>query len=118
MRAHPSSMLHNLTALAVLAVVLTAGVATAHGPTVRVSYKGIQPERLVVEVGQTVHFHNANSSGAPCTIVAEGGAFVSPTLGRAEGYHYTFEELGTVQYKIQEFPGVTGRVTVVEPGKE
>ena len=40
--------------------------ALAHGDTIRLSYARVQPERLVVVAGTTVHFHNANQSGAPC----------------------------------------------------
>ena len=94
---------------------LTAAPAAAHGPNVRVSYRTATPAALTIEVGQTVHFQNANSAGGPCTVIEDEGAFESPTLGHAEGWHYTFVQPGTFAYHVREFPGVTGIVRVVEP---
>ena len=107
----------SLSALCLLVLLALASPATGHGPTVRVSYKGVQPAQLVVEVGQTVHFHNANSSGAVCTVVAKDGSFASPPLGRAEGFHFTFEKAGDFAYEVREFPSAAGRVLVVEPSE-
>jgi plastocyanin len=89
--------------------------ALAHGPGVRVSYRSATPNALTIEVGQTVHFQNANSAGGPCTVIEDQGAFESPTLGRAEGWHYTFTQPGSFAYHVREFPGVKGTILVVEP---
>ncbi len=88
--------------------------ANAHGTTVRVSWSGIQPPTLTVRVGTEVHFHNANSSGSPCTVVAEDGSFESPTLGRAEGWHHVFAKPGSFAFHLVEQPGAKGKVVVVE----
>ena len=96
-------------------LLLWAGPATAHGPTVRVAWSGLQPPALTVRAGTTVHFHNANSSGSPCTVVADDGSFTGPTLGRAEGWHRTFETPGRFDYHLSEQPSAKGRIVVVEP---
>lgn len=87
--------------------------AFAHGDTIRVGYASIQPERLVVVAGTTVHFHNANASGAPCTVVFEGETVKSPTLGRAEGWHHTFATPGEFHFQLAEMPSRQGVVVVV-----
>jgi plastocyanin len=102
-----------LLALLWLALLVPATPATAHGPTVRLAYGRVQPPTVTVEVGQTVHFHNASTSGAPVTVVALDGSFESPTLGRAEGWHYTFETPGDHPYRIREAAGSEGLVRVV-----
>lgn len=96
-------------------LLLWAGPASAHGPTVRVAWSGLKPATLTVRAGTTVHFHNANSSGSPSTVVADDGSFSSPTLGRAEGWHYTFEAPGSFDYHLSEQPSAKGRIVVVEP---
>lgn len=98
-----------------LGLVLLSAAALAHGPTVRVSYSGITPPRLVVAVGTTVHFHNANSGGGVCTVVTEGGAWESPPLGRSEGWHHTFEEPGTFEFHVKEFSSAKGTLVVAPP---
>lgn len=101
----------------VLLLVMQSASALAHGDTIRVSYKGVRPARLVVVAGTTVHFHNANASGAPCTVVVRGGEAQSPPLGRAEGWHHTFEEPGEYPFHVGEYPSRKG-VVVVTPAPE
>lgn len=103
--------------LAGLGLLISTGTppAKAHGSTIRVAWSGIQPRTLTVRAGTEVHFHNANSSGSPCTVVSEDGSFESPTLGRAEGWHHIFAEPGTFAFHLKEQAGATGVVVVVEP---
>jgi len=103
-----------LPALLLIAVALAlAGHAAAHGATVRVSWSGVKPEKITVRAGATVHFHNANASGSPCTLVADDGSFESPTLGRAEGWHHVFGEPGTFTYHVKEMSDARGTIVVV-----
>lgn len=101
--------------LAAIALCLHPPSGLAHGDTVRVSYASVKPERLVVKVGTTVHFHNANASGAPCTIVFSDGTTKSPALGRAEGWHHTFDQPGEYDFELVEYPSRKGVVVVVAP---
>lgn len=87
--------------------------AVAHGNTIRVSYRGVKPVRLVVVAGTTVHFHNANSSGAVCTVVIDGDIAESPPLSRSEGWHFTFDSPGEYHFFVKEYPSRTGEVVVV-----
>ncbi len=98
-----------LTAL--FAVGLLAVGALAHGPTVQLAYGRINPEKLVIRVGDTVHFHNANSSPGPITLSAQ--SFEAPVLSKGKGWHYTFETAGEFAYSIQEFSSSKGVIVVV-----
>lgn len=101
------------SALVLAAVVLTAAAASAHGPTMSVSYTRIDPPTLSIHVGDTVHFVNANTTGA-VTLVGEDGSFESPPLApHGEGWHHTFTEAGSFPFEIREYGGTTGRVIVV-----
>jgi plastocyanin len=115
MRISPSFLRPAVLGLA-LALGSTLGLAApaaAHGPTVRVTWSAVKPAKLTIRVGDTVHFTNATASGSPCTVVADDGSFTSPTLGRAEGWHHTFEKPGTFVYHVQEMSSARGTVVVV-----
>ena len=94
---------------------LAASTAQAHGDTIRLSYAAVRPERLTVPAGTTVHFENANASGSPITVVVGDGVARSPVLGRAEGWHYTFESPGEHRFVVEEAPSRTGVVIVLTP---
>jgi len=89
--------------------------ASAHGPTVKVSYGRVSPALVVLRPGETVHFHNANAAPGTCTVVAEDGSFRSPPLERAEGWHYTFQKPGRFAFSVEGYPRARGEVVVAEP---
>jgi plastocyanin len=97
----------------VVAFLTLVGPAAAHGPTVRVTWSGVQPSNTTVRAGATVHFHNGNASGSPCTLVADDGSFESPTLGRAEGWHHVFAKPGTFIFHVKEMTSARGTIVVV-----
>ena len=100
------------------ALLLTIGaVASAHGPTVQLSYGRVSPERLVIRAGETVHFHNRSTTARTYTVRGEDDAFTSPPLARGEGWHHEFPEPGSFAFVISEFPDMKGRV-VVAPAEE
>ncbi len=86
--------------------------ATAHGPSVRVSYEGIRPSEIVIRAGQTVHFQNASSTPRTFTIVADDESFEGPSMSRGGGWHHTFETAGRFAYHLREHPDRTGIVIV------
>lgn len=105
-----------LPAVVLLAAALVVPVASAaHGPTVALSYQSVRPATLTVRAGDTVHFRNANTGAGACTVVGDDGAFESPTLGRAEGWHHTFEEPGVYGFALRESPSARGRIVVAAP---
>lgn len=99
----------------VLGALLLPAPALAHGPTVRIAYSGVRPAQLAIAAGATVHFLNANTSGAECTIAADDGSFESPALARGEGWHHTFEKPGSYAFHVKELSGSKGLVIVGEP---
>ena len=81
----------------------------------KVAYSGIKPARLVIPVGATVHFHNANLGGGVITLVGDEGSFESPPLPKGEGWHHTFEEAGSFSFHVKELSSVRGTVVVAPP---
>jgi plastocyanin len=98
----------------VLGALWLAVPAAAHGPSVAVSYRGVQPPTLTIRVGEKVHFRNANPTGSPCTVVLDDGSATGPTLGRSKGWHHPFEQAGRFGYHLAEMPSAKGVVIVVE----
>lgn len=98
------------TTLAVL--LLTSSPAIAHGPSVRLSYGKVAPQKLVIHAGDVVHFQNVSTTPRTFTLQAEGAAFESPALARGEGWHREFSEAGSYRYGVAEFPDMRGEVWV------
>ena len=107
-----------IAAWAGVAVCLAASTlaldARAHGPTVKLSYSRVTPERLVIRAGQTVHFHNASRTARTFTLRAEDGSIESPPLPRGEGWHHTFEEPGTFVFTAVERERLRCTIVVAE----
>lgn len=103
------------TALLCLLVLVPASGSWGHGDTIQLSYSGVRPERLSVLAGTTVHFRNANRSGAPCTVVIKPSEAKSPRLGRAGDWHHTFPDAGEFLFFVEEFPSSTGKIIVTQP---
>lgn len=85
--------------------------AFAHGPTIKLSLAEIKPAELIVRVGDTVHFHNANRGGGTLTLLLEGLDEVP--LARGKGWHHTFEEAGDYPFLVKEVVSAKGLVRVV-----
>ena len=96
------------------AIVLVAGAALAHGPTLRGSYSAIKPRQLAIRAGDTVHFKNVNGSELTTTFVDESGTFESPVLPRGGDWHYTFETPGTYTVRLKENADTQAIVVVGE----
>ena len=97
--------------IATLCTVALAAAASAHGPTVNVSYGQVVPEMLTIRVGDTVHFHNANLGGGDCTLVSE--SLEVPVLAPGKGWHHTFTEPGEHAFHLKERVSRKGVVRVV-----
>ena len=98
--------------LPLLLVLLLAGAAAAHGPSVKLSYGSVSPPRLVIRAGDTVHFHNHSTTPRTFTVRGAGGSFESPAMARGEGWHHTFEEPCSFAYGVVEFPNMQGAIVV------
>ncbi len=87
------------------------GSASAHGPTIKLSYGQVVPARLTIRVGDTVHFHNTNLGGGDCTLVSQ--TLEAPVLAPGKGWHHTFTEPGEHAFHLKERASRQGRVRVV-----
>ncbi len=103
-----------LTLLPTCVALALAPAAAAHGPSVKVAYANVRPAELVIRVGDTVHFQNANRGSGVCTIVADDESFASPTLTRETGWHHTFPKPGRFSYPVREFATSRGAIVVVD----
>ena len=90
------------------------GMALAHGPTNEISHEALKPTLLNLFVGTTVHFANTVEMPGGHVILDEGGTLESPRLEKpGDGWHYTFEEVGTFEIYIREHPEAKARIVVV-----
>lgn len=85
--------------------------------TVRIAGSGVRPERLLVEVGDSVRFvsHGPAPSGdalKPHVLASADGEFRSAALGPQASWAHTFVREGTYEYRCTEHPNVRGRVVV------
>jgi len=86
----------------------------AHGPTIEISHDALKPTLLNLFVGTTVHFANTVEMPGGHTIVDESGTIESPSLEKpGDGWHYTFEEVGTFEVYVREHPSAKARIVVV-----
>lgn len=97
-----------------LAVLLGAGVARAHGPTIEISHAEMKPALLNLFVGTTVHFANTVSMPGGHVVVDTEGRLESPPLEQpGDGWHYTFDEVGTYEVYLRQHPRTRARINVV-----
>lgn len=82
-----------VAALAAVTVAVAAGAGTQ---TVQVTANGFTPQNATVNAGDTVTWHNADSTNHQ--IVANNGSFASPILHADQSYSHTFTGAGTVRY--------------------
>ena len=94
--------------------VSVAGPAWAHGPTVVISESGLAPELLNLFAGTTVHFTNTIGGAEGVVVADEAGSFTSPPITAAgDGWHFTFEKIGTYTIRVTGRSGKTLRVVVI-----
>ena len=103
-----------LRAVAVTAIVAIAGAAQAHGPTIEISHHEMKPSLLNLFAGTTVHFSNTVTMPGGHVVVDESGTLKSPPLAEpGDGWHYTFDEVGTFEVFIKQHPKAKARINVV-----
>ena len=98
----------------VLAAAFLATPAAAHGPTIELSHSEMKPALLNLFVGTTVHFANTVSMPGGHVVVDTEGRLESPALAEpGDGWHYTFEEVGTYEVFLREHPKARATINVV-----
>jgi plastocyanin len=96
------------------ALCLVAGAAEAHGPTIEITHSEMKPALLNLFVGTTVHFANMVSMPGGHVVVDTQGRIESPPLEEpGDGWHYTFEEVGTYEVYVRQHPKARARINVV-----
>jgi plastocyanin len=98
-----------------LAVVLLVGVSAASAATrtVRIERGGFDPRNVTITLGDTVVWRNVTN--ARHQVVADNGAFASPSLAPGATYSFTFESAGRFGYRDALKPAERGVVVVREP---
>lgn len=111
-------------AIGIASMVFAASApASAHGPTVEITPAGFEPQLLNLFEGTTVHFTNVigaaeamaegSSDGVVVTDLA--GTFKSPPITAAgDGWHYTFEQIGVHELRIEQRPEAKMRIVIVK----
>lgn len=86
--------------------------------TVAMKNTAFTPQKIKVKVGTTVRWENEDSVRHNVVAADENDTRALPTqnplLGKGESYQYTFDTVGTYDYKCTPHPFMTGTVEVVE----
>ena len=110
---------NRLPALALVAAfTLAAAPALAHGPAIKISHSEMKPSLLNLYSGTTVHFDNRVTMPGGHVVVDESGTLESPPLEKpGDGWHYTFDEVGTYYVFVKQHPKAKAKIVVV-PAKK
>lgn len=93
----------------------TAAPASAHGPTVEITAAGFKPLLLNLFEGTTVHFTNVVASSEGLIVTDEAKSFASPPItADGDGWHYTFEKIGTYEIRIEQRSEAKMRIVIVK----
>lgn len=99
-----------LMVLAALAAAAAIGAATT---TVQITKNGFTPATITLASGDTVTWHNADTKTHQ--VVADNGAFASPTLAAGASWSYTPTKSGKFTYRDAYATSHKGTVTVNAP---
>jgi plastocyanin len=99
-----------LLPLALVAALLVATAAGADTKTVQITAAGFSPKATTINVGDTVTWHNADTSTHQ--VVANNGSFASPVLKADETWSHTFAAAANLNYHDSQNTKNTGTVRV------
>ncbi|MDQ2910126.1 MAG: cupredoxin domain-containing protein [Actinomycetota bacterium] len=104
-----------LSAVAVLALAVTGASQPASTATkaVKISATAFSPGSVTINTGDAVKWTNSDSKNHQ--VVANNGAFASPTIAPGKTYTHVFNTAGTYRYHDALHPSLTGRVIVNGP---
>ncbi len=104
-----------LSAVAVLALAITGASqpASTATKTVRITATAFTPASVTINTGDAVRWTNSDSKNHQ--VVANNGAFASPTIAPGKAYTHVFNTAGTYRYHDALHPSLTGRVIVNGP---
>ena len=104
-----------LSAVAVLALAITGASQPASTATkaVRITATAFSPASVTINTGDAVKWTNRDTKNHQ--VVANNGAFASPTIAPGKAYTRVFNTAGTFRYHDALHPSLTGRVIVNGP---
>jgi len=104
-----------LIAVGALALVLAGAsrpAATAT-KTVRITATAFSPASVTIKTGDAIKWSNTDTKAHQ--VVANNGAFASPTIAASRTWTHTFNTAGTYRYHDALHPALTGKVVVSGP---
>lgn len=101
-----------LSTIAVLALAVTGASQTASTATKAVSIKAtaFAPKNVTINTGDAVKWTNSDTKNHQ--VIANNGAFASPTIAPGKTYTRTFNTAGTFNYHDALHPTLTGKIVV------
>jgi plastocyanin len=104
-----------LIAVGALALVLAGASrpAVTATKTVKITATAFSPASVTIHTGDAVKWSNTDTKAHQ--VVANNGAFASPTIAAKHTYTHTFNTAGTFKYHDALHPALTGKVVVSGP---
>lgn len=104
-----------LSAVAVLALAITGASQPASTATkaVKITATAFTPASVTINTGDAVKWTNSDTKNHQ--VVANNGAFASPTIAAGKTYTHVFDTAGTYRYHDALHPSLTGKVVVNGP---
>jgi plastocyanin len=104
-----------LSTVAVLALAVTGASQPASTATkaVKITATAFSPASVTINTGDAVKWTNSDTKNHQ--VVANNGAFASPTIAPGKTYTHVFGTAGTYRYHDALHPSLTGRVVVNGP---
>jgi plastocyanin len=104
-----------LSTVAVLALAITGASQPASTATKAVSIKAtaFSPKNVTINAGDAVKWTNKDTKNHQ--VIANNGAFASPTIAPRKTYMHVFNSAGTFTYHDALHPSLTGRIVVKGP---
>ena len=104
-----------LAAVAVLALAVTGASQPASTATkaVKITASAFTPASVTINTGDAVKWTNSDTKNHQ--VVANNGAFASPTIAAGKTYTHVFGTAGTYRYHDALHPSLTGKVVVNGP---
>jgi plastocyanin len=96
-----------------LVVVGAAQPAASVTKTVKITATAFSPASVTIHTGDAIKWSNTDTKAHQ--VVANNGAFASPTIAAKKTYTHTFNTAGTFKYHDALHPGLTGKVVVSGP---
>ncbi|MGB2875372.1 MAG: cupredoxin domain-containing protein [Gaiellaceae bacterium] len=87
--------------------------ATTVTKTVKITAKAFSPATVTIATGSAVTWTNSDTKNHQ--VVANNGAFASPTIAPGHSYTHTFSTAGSYSYHDALYPSLAGKVVVTGP---